>query len=255
MCAWTSLAAVVTVAVALALAPSVAHGQQRIEQAKKEFVEGRNAYERGDYRLAYDKFKQSYILSQQPALLYNIASALQGLGRPGEAADALRDYLRQAPNDPERPLVEKRIAGLEEAQRLLDREAALQRKREEEEKRLAARPQPDPTAAAADRARRDEELRLERERLAAERERIATERAAIERAAATRPGPDPEVMFQIQLDRQAREEKRKRRNLAIGLSIGGILLAGAAVGLAVGLTQKSAPPESPFDIGPIPVTP
>jgi tetratricopeptide (TPR) repeat protein len=250
----TSLAATVVVALALALAPSVAHAQQRIEQAKKEYLDGRAAYERGDYRVAYDKFKQSYILSQQPALLYNIASALQGLGRPGEAADALKDYLRLMPTDPERPLVEKRIAGLEEAQRLIDRENALARRREDEERRLAAtRTQPD-AASAAERARREEELRRERERLAAERERIATERAAIERAAVARPRPDPEVMFQIQLDRQAREEKKKRRNLAIGLSIGGILLAGAAVGLAIGLTQKSAPPESPFDIGPIPGT-
>jgi len=248
-------ALVVAVGLGLALAPSEARAQQRIEQAKREFLDGRAAYERGDYKAAYDKFKQSYILSAQPALLYNIASALQGLGRPGEAAEVLRDYLRAVPGDPEKPLVEKRIASLEEAQRLLDRELALSRRRDEEERRAreaASTPQPEGAAAAAERARREEELRLERERLAVERERLAVERAAVERAAAARP--DPALVFQAQLDRQARDEKRKRRNLAIGLSIGGILLAGAAVGLALGLTQKSAPPESPFDVGPIPGT-
>jgi tetratricopeptide (TPR) repeat protein len=248
------LLAILVVIAGLALIPAAARAQQRIEQAKREFLDGRAAYERGDYKTAYDKFKQSYILSSQPALLYNIASALQGLGRPGEAAEVLRDYLRAVPDDPERPLVEKRIASLEEAQRLLDRELALARRRDEEERRAreaAAKPQPD-AAAAAERARREEELRLERERLTVERERLAVERAAVERTAVARP--DPALVFQAQLDRQAREEKRKRRNLAIGLSIGGVLLAGAAVGLALGLTQKSAPPESPFDIGPIPGT-
>jgi hypothetical protein len=62
------------------------------------------------------------MLSQQPALLYNIASALRGLRRPHEAAEALRSYLRLQPEDPDAPAIAKRIQSLEEEQRLLDAE-------------------------------------------------------------------------------------------------------------------------------------
>ena len=40
----------------------------------------------------YDSFSESFTLSHEPALLYNIASALQGLKRPHDAAEALRSY-------------------------------------------------------------------------------------------------------------------------------------------------------------------
>src|SRR5262249_35413273 len=62
---------------------------------------------------------ESFQLSHEPALLYNIASALQGLKRPHEAAEALRSYLRVRPDDPDKPQIEERIAALEEEQRLL----------------------------------------------------------------------------------------------------------------------------------------
>src|SRR6185312_16855361 len=90
--------------------------------ARDAFNLGRTAYESGDYQLAYDKFKESFQLSYEPALLYNIASALQGLRRPHDAAEALRSYLRLKPDDPDRPQIEERIRTLEEEQRLLDLE-------------------------------------------------------------------------------------------------------------------------------------
>jgi tetratricopeptide (TPR) repeat protein len=92
------------------------------KQARDLYMEGRKAYEAGEYQKAYDDFRQSYALSQQPALLYNVASALQGLGRPHDAAETLRLYLKLVPSDPDRPMIEERINTLEEAQRLLDRD-------------------------------------------------------------------------------------------------------------------------------------
>lgn len=94
----------------------------REERARQIYTEGEKAYQANDYQKAYDDFKQAYILSQQPALLYDVAAALQGLGRPHDAAEALRTYLKQVPKDPDRPAIEKRIAGLEDAQQLLDSE-------------------------------------------------------------------------------------------------------------------------------------
>src|SRR5689334_9218945 len=78
----------------------------RDSQARSLFVEGKHAYEAGEYQRAYDQFKESYLLSHVPALLYNIASALQGLKRPHDAAEALRSFLRLEPNDPDRGAME-----------------------------------------------------------------------------------------------------------------------------------------------------
>jgi|SRR6185312_5482361 len=104
---------------------SLAAADARQERAARDdFKVGRAAYETGDYQLAYDKFKESFQLSHEPALLYNIASALQGLKRPLEAAEALRSFLRLQPNDPDRPKIEQRIATLEEEQRMIDEEKA-----------------------------------------------------------------------------------------------------------------------------------
>jgi tetratricopeptide (TPR) repeat protein len=92
------------------------------ERAKQLYRVGRTAYNDGRYQAAYDAFKESFRLSHQPALLYNVASALQGLRRPHDAAEALRSFLRLQPNDPDKPQIEERIRTLEEEQRLLDLE-------------------------------------------------------------------------------------------------------------------------------------
>ena len=111
----------VGVGLALLLLPSGARAD-RDQQARDLYQAGDKAYQANDYQKAYDDFKQAYVLSQHPALLYDVASALQGLGRPHAAAEALRTYLKQVPADPDRPAIEKRIASLDDAQRLLDLE-------------------------------------------------------------------------------------------------------------------------------------
>ena len=110
------------------------------EGARNAFKVGRAAYETGDYQLAYDKFKESFQLSHEPALLYNIASALQGLKRPHDAAEALQSFLRLQPNDPDRPTIEQRIATLEEEQRILDAEKAKAAAEAEAERKAHAPP-------------------------------------------------------------------------------------------------------------------
>src|SRR5947209_5640167 len=105
------------------LVPLASYAQtQRLEKAKDLFAQGKVAYEQGDYEKAYASFKESYLLSHEPALLYNISSALQGLRRPHEAAEALRSFLRLRPDDPEKAAMEERIRTLEEEQKLIDAE-------------------------------------------------------------------------------------------------------------------------------------
>jgi tetratricopeptide (TPR) repeat protein len=101
-----------------------AQAQSKEERARQLFNDGKQAYQANDFQTAYDDFKESYLLSHQPALLYNIASALLGLKRPHEAAEALRAYLRLQPLDPDAPAINQRIQNLEEEQRLLDAERA-----------------------------------------------------------------------------------------------------------------------------------
>src|SRR5258707_13957870 len=79
------------------------------QAARDAYKSGRDAYEAGNYQVAYDKFKESFQLSHEPALLYNISSALAGLKRPHDAAEALRSFLRLQPTDPDKDRIEKRI--------------------------------------------------------------------------------------------------------------------------------------------------
>ena len=104
----------------IARATTAAADVRRDEEARAAYKAGAAAYEAGNYQAAYDKFRESFQLSHEPALLYNISSALQGLQRPHDAAEALRSFLRVQPNDPERPKIELRIATLEEEQRMID---------------------------------------------------------------------------------------------------------------------------------------
>jgi predicted Zn-dependent protease len=106
----------------LLLLATPAFAQQHDAEARAAFIAGREAYEAKHYDQALEQFKLSYTLSGEPALLYNIASALQSLNRPGEAATSLRDYIKARPNDPTRPELEGRITTLDEAQQLIDRE-------------------------------------------------------------------------------------------------------------------------------------
>jgi tetratricopeptide (TPR) repeat protein len=201
-------------AIPLLLWCTIASADARQDQAARDaFTVGRTAYESGDYQLAYDKFKESFQLSHEPALLYNIASALQGLKRPHDAAEALRSFLRLQPSDPDRAKIEQRIATLEEEQRMLD----VERKKAEE---------------AAEAERKAHEVNL------------------------TPPPPPSEVRTVIVHDSGMTESERKHRRkvLAISLTVGGIVLVGGAVALALALTQTSTAPFTTTELGPHPGT-
>src|SRR4051812_15430058 len=193
---------------------AIAGADARQDQAARDaFKVGRAAYETGDYQLAYDKFKESFQLSHEPALLYNIASALQGLKRPHDAAEALRSFLRLQPNDPDKPRIEQRVATLEEEQRMLDAERA-KTEAEAEAERKKHEPPPNLTL------------------------------------------PPPEVRTVIVHDSGMTEAERKHRRkvLAISLTVGGIVLVGGAVALALALTQTKTAPYTMTDLGPHPGT-
>ena len=115
----------VTLAAALACgvpAATPAAAQQHDAEARDAFTAGKKAYEAKQYDAALADFQRCYTLSGEPALLYNISSSFQAMNRPGEAADALRDYLKARPSDPNAAELARRITTLRKAQELIDAE-------------------------------------------------------------------------------------------------------------------------------------
>ena len=90
--------------------------------ARITFEAGREAFARGDYEVAFSRFRQAYELSGRPALLYNIAVALDRLRRDAEALAKFREYLEAVPSAPNRAEVEARTRVLERA--VAERQAA-----------------------------------------------------------------------------------------------------------------------------------
>lgn len=123
------------------LAPASASAQRRVDprerRARELFEQGEAAYEEGRYEEAISAFEQAYGLSARPLLLYNVANAQERLGLLREALDNLRYYLEDAPDD-ERPVIERRIRGLEDRVARQEREEQSRRADQENIARTAA---------------------------------------------------------------------------------------------------------------------
>ena len=83
------------------------------ERAKALYDEGTRLYEAGQYEEAVEVFQIAYSLSERPLLLFNLAHALERLGRWEEARDALEQYRGVAPESDWETL-DSRIRELEE---------------------------------------------------------------------------------------------------------------------------------------------
>jgi tetratricopeptide (TPR) repeat protein len=118
------LRTVVVLALLGSFAVAARADEQSDQEARRLYADGRAAFEAHEYQRAYDAFKRAYLIAQRPELLFNMSSALKELGRPHEAADELRAYLRVVADNPDRAAIEQRIRTLEESQRLLDQENA-----------------------------------------------------------------------------------------------------------------------------------
>jgi tetratricopeptide (TPR) repeat protein len=96
------------------------------EQARELYLRGDRLYAEGSYDEAIAALKEAYELSHRSALLYDIANALERLGRYEEALRYLNDYAPSAPEH-QRHIVLKRIRSLEarsEEQRRAGRSSA-----------------------------------------------------------------------------------------------------------------------------------
>lgn len=99
----STLALAIALGVGVIVAPTVALAQNptpaQIEKAKKAFFAGKKAFDAGDFPEAIVKFKESYNLSKNPVLLYNIAFANDQAGMEDIALFYYRKFLTDAPED------------------------------------------------------------------------------------------------------------------------------------------------------------
>lgn len=86
------------------------------ENAKQRYRDGVEAYEAGLYELSIAYFEQADRLVPSAALAFNIARAYEKLGRPADALEKYREYLRRAPDSPNAPLARSHVARLEAAE-------------------------------------------------------------------------------------------------------------------------------------------
>jgi hypothetical protein len=110
---------VIALAVAVIAPASPAFAQdaptkEQLDRAKAAFAEGRSLYDDGKLGEAVDKFKESYRLSRNPLLLYNIAHTLDQVGDKTASLFYYRRFLADAPkNAAQRKDATKRVDLLE----------------------------------------------------------------------------------------------------------------------------------------------
>jgi len=100
------------------IAPTPARAQQPspadITKAKAAFGEGKKLFDAGDFAEAAAKFKESYKLSKNPVLLYNIGFSNEKAGQDDIALFYYRKFLTDAPADAaQRPEVVDKVKELE----------------------------------------------------------------------------------------------------------------------------------------------
>lgn len=83
------------------------------QRARELYYRGDRLYAEGDYEGAVVTFEEAYRLSERPALLFNLANALERLGRHEEALHRLAEYEPYAPGY-QREVLQKRLTALAE---------------------------------------------------------------------------------------------------------------------------------------------
>jgi len=97
-----------------AWAEDPAPSKEQLEAAKKAFNEGKALYDEQKFAEAVEKFKESYRLSRNPLLLYNIGHTLDQAGQKDKALFYYRKFLADAPqNAAQRKDVQKRVEVIE----------------------------------------------------------------------------------------------------------------------------------------------
>jgi tetratricopeptide (TPR) repeat protein len=98
------------------LAPTLASAQtdaEKRQRAKERYEMATRFYDVGKYGEAINEYEAAYLLTGDPALLFNIGQAYRLWDHSDDALRVYKNYLRQRPDAPNRADVEKKIADLE----------------------------------------------------------------------------------------------------------------------------------------------
>lgn len=87
-----------------------------LKRAEELFFNGKRLYTEGSYEAAILAFQESYELSKEPQLLYNIGNTYERLGDFANARRYLDQYRAFAPEN-ERDVLSRRISALDQRQR------------------------------------------------------------------------------------------------------------------------------------------
>jgi len=82
--------------------------------ARELLVEGAKAFRLGDFDKAIESFKKSYDLYPDPIALYNIAQVYRQQKNHDKALFFYRQYLSEAPNAPDKARIQQRITELQD---------------------------------------------------------------------------------------------------------------------------------------------
>lgn len=97
---------------ALLATASAAAADSDDENARRHFESGAAYLDQSDYDDALREFQSAYNLSKRPALLLNIATVYERMGKLQGAIDSLTKYLADNSQTSERTTIETRIANL-----------------------------------------------------------------------------------------------------------------------------------------------
>ncbi len=109
------VAAASCVAVALfAAPPALAQSKAELKQAKKEFSEGRELYDKKEYVGAAERFEKAYELSGRAELLFNIGQSYRLAEKYELAETYLQRYLAEAADPPNKDEVVQQIVEIQQ---------------------------------------------------------------------------------------------------------------------------------------------
>jgi hypothetical protein len=88
-------------------------GAQDHQEATKAFLNGRDYFESGRFAEAQEQFQKAYVLTKDPALLYDLGQTYRKMGRCPEARQAYEQFLRAAPDSPLAGRAQKHLVALQ----------------------------------------------------------------------------------------------------------------------------------------------
>jgi tetratricopeptide (TPR) repeat protein len=92
---------------------ALAQSEEDLAKAQQIFNEGELLYNVREFDQALKKYKEAYLLSAAPELLFNIGQCYRNIGQYQEAIGSYRSFLRARPESPNRAQVEQLITDLE----------------------------------------------------------------------------------------------------------------------------------------------